>query len=190
MNAHVIAPPAAQLALDGRVARVVVTATLTTAVLVHGSGAQSLQFALLAFGMMVTGLPHGAVDHRVGVGALGLRPLKFYVAYLAIMATYAGLWFIWPSAGLVGFLVTSAWHFGEGDVRGWRELRGWRVAFVAWTRGILVVGGLLYADSKISGAHLFALGASDFLFEGSRAIVLWCGVFAGFAAWWSTGSRL
>jgi len=81
------------------------------------------QALLLAGGVLVSGLPHGAVDH------LRARPVLhdrfgrawlpvFGVAYLGLALAAAGLWWLWPTPSLLVFLLLSSHHFGAGDARG------------------------------------------------------------------------
>lgn len=78
------------------------------------------QMAILAVGLLSTGVPHGAVDHARMAPALRLRLGRawlpvFLVAYLAIAGAVAALWLTAPVAGLSLFLAMSAHHFGRGD---------------------------------------------------------------------------
>lgn len=86
---------------------------------------QGAQIAILAIGLLATGVPHGAVDHaRMAPwlrARLGLAWLPvFLVTYLAIAGAVAALWLAAPVAGLCLFLAMSAHHFGRGDATdGW-----------------------------------------------------------------------
>lgn len=71
---------------------------------------------LLAAGVALTGLPHGALDpwiaRRAGLwrGKVGFA--VFNLAYLALALAMIGFWSAFPAAGLALFLTVSAWHFG------------------------------------------------------------------------------
>lgn len=76
-----------------------------------------------AAALTLLGLPHGAVDHRVA------RPLLhpvfgrgwfmiFTFAYLGLAGFVLLEWAAWPVAGLIVFLVVSAFHFGSEDAVG------------------------------------------------------------------------
>ena len=82
-------------------------------------GAQAL---LLAAAVVVTGLPHGAVDHlraepvlRPSFGRLWLP--AFLALYTGVAALVAGAWWLWPVPSLFAFLALSLHHFGSGDAR-------------------------------------------------------------------------
>jgi beta-carotene 15,15'-dioxygenase len=113
-------------------------------VAVLGSGGAGWQ-AALALALFVTlGLPHGALDHRVGSQELGWSWWFFHGAYVATGLLVAVAWFLWPPLAAVAFLGLSAWHFGEADVRALDVRRGWRPPLIL-ARGALVVGLLASA---------------------------------------------
>lgn len=82
----------------------------------------AVQWSPWLVGLLFTGIPHGALDHRVGK-ELGSRDRTglaagpgFYVAYLGAVAFVLAIWFASPIAASVGFLAVAAVHFGQGDV--------------------------------------------------------------------------
>jgi len=75
------------------------------------------------FGVLVvlTGIPHGALDHEVAkqsskINQLNFSALKFYIRYLTPMIVYGICWFLFPTISLYIFLLLSAFHFGETDL--------------------------------------------------------------------------
>lgn len=74
-------------------------------------------------GILVLGLPHGALDHlvptRMGF-AWAKTPLGiglYLLVYILIAGLYFGLWLISPLLAFVGFLLATVLHWGQGDVR-------------------------------------------------------------------------
>jgi Brp/Blh family beta-carotene 15,15'-monooxygenase len=70
--------------------------------------------------ILLLGVPHGGLDgavaRRVGWPA-GLVPwLVFHLCYLALAATVALLWWLYPLPSLAIFLFVSALHFGASDI--------------------------------------------------------------------------
>lgn len=85
----------------------------------------SWQIGLIAFGVAILGLPHGAYDAplarrwlepRLGPG--WWRP--FLLAYLGLAGFVVAGFALLPVAMLVAFLAVSAYHFGEEDSKGGR----------------------------------------------------------------------
>ena len=71
--------------------------------------------------LLVTGIPHGALDHLVEQERslrqsqpFSLR--RFMTRYVFMIALYGLGWFLFPVLSLVLFLLISAWHFGETDL--------------------------------------------------------------------------
>ena len=72
-------------------------------------------------GIMVIGLPHGALDGAVAMH-LGLvekfsKMAKFLLMYVALATLVVGIWLITPTVSLIAFLIISMLHFGSGDAR-------------------------------------------------------------------------
>ena len=100
--------------------------------------------ALTALGILLVGLPHGALDLAlVAEKRLG-RPHHALFSYVGLVALSIVVFRIAPSLCLALFLGASAWHFGSAD--GWRL----EVSSPIWalSRGALVVGGLVLADPE------------------------------------------
>jgi Brp/Blh family beta-carotene 15,15'-monooxygenase len=78
------------------------------------------QFYPFALGLVLLGLPHGAMDHLVWPH-LRRRPLTlrylgtFIAGYLALVLLYLVFWRAYPFAALMGFLGISWLHWGQGD---------------------------------------------------------------------------
>lgn len=79
---------------------------------------------LLIGGLLFPGIPHGAVDHLLA-GQPQSMP-RFIAYYLSVMLLVLVLWWILPALGLTGFLLYSAWHFGQTDFQHWGRPPGGR----------------------------------------------------------------
>lgn len=89
---------------------------------VSGSPPLGVQVAILAFGVLVFGLPHGALDPLIARRA-GLTPgragvIAFHLAYGAAALVVLMIWMAAPLAALIGFLGYSAYHFAGDWTRG------------------------------------------------------------------------
>ena len=99
-------------------------------------------------GLLVLGIPHGALDHRVGAELRGRDGGSagpgFYAAYLAATALVVACWWLSPAAASTGFLAVAAFHFGQGDVY-WSRESGLaaRAGGVGYRTSLLVARGAL-----------------------------------------------
>jgi len=83
------------------------------------------QYALypLLVGIIVLGLPHGALDHvvparmQLGWGTRFVPISVYLLAYIAIAAAYFGMWLRAPLWAFVLFLSITVLHWGHGDLR-------------------------------------------------------------------------
>jgi len=96
--------------------------------LLCGVFASSLQmFGLLAWcwpfliaGLLMVGLPHGAIDHlHQYPGKKVSQLLPYFMLYIALGLGVLCIWLLAPSLALVLFLGYSAWHFGQADLEIW-----------------------------------------------------------------------
>ena len=85
------------------------------------------EVAIAATALVLVGVPHGAVDHRVARPLLRprlhprLRPAWFAVfsgVYLGVSGAILLGWWVAPALSLVAFLVVSTLHFGTEDAEG------------------------------------------------------------------------
>lgn len=98
------------------------------------SGLASWQIVLLAAGVALFGLPHGALDPWIARRSdLPLPAWAFGLTYLAMALAVIALWWWQPALTLALFLLISAWHF-SGD---------WQPDLPLWAR--LAVGLSLLA---------------------------------------------
>jgi beta-carotene 15,15'-dioxygenase len=150
-------------------------ATMVAIVAWHAlAPASAERYALvpLLLGLVLFGLPHGALDHlvpaRLGF-AWGRRPLGLAVylaAYAGVAAAYLGLWLVAPRVAFVGFLLATVLHWGQGDLRflelfaGRRRVRWWGRAAAVALRGTLpVVVPVLAFPETAEGLLRTATGA-------------------------------
>ncbi|MEM9554559.1 MAG: Brp/Blh family beta-carotene 15,15'-dioxygenase [Acidobacteriota bacterium] len=158
----------------GRVASLL-TAGAVLALLVVDLAAPA-QLALLAFGVAVLGVPHGALDHRLGRVLLEPRlgaawPAVFGAAYLGLASLVVVAWSLVPLASLVVFLAVSAIHFGLGDVR--RRLSTSRLhPFEVVARGALPILVPVWAHAG-EVAVLFGWLVGDAVAPTTRQVALW-----------------
>jgi len=106
-------------------------ALVGTAVLVAAVGDLPLayQYAPLVVSVVLLGLPHGAVDHLVLPRQRDEPLAAGWLAavggvYLVLGGAYALVWFWWPVAAFVFFILLTWAHWGQGELYPLRDLTG------------------------------------------------------------------
>lgn len=92
--------------------------SLSFPTLANRSAFQWLPWLLSLF---IFGLAHGGIDHQVptmlrGIIMQGRNLVLFVALYLSLMMVVLMIWRWNPEAGLILFLLMSAYHFGQGDL--------------------------------------------------------------------------
>ena len=82
-----------------------------------------LQLLFFGLGVIFFGIPHGSLDHFIyhkdRNEAMNIRSIsKFLLFYLGFAVLYASLWLISVELSILLFIVISAYHFGEMDLKG------------------------------------------------------------------------
>ena len=99
-----------------------------------------IMYAIMIIGLLVIGIPHGAIDHKTGTfSSRGTINIYFLTIYLAIMGIVYIAWVFLPTASLIAFIIYSAWHFGQTDMQDWRISS----SVISFLWGILFFIGLL-----------------------------------------------
>jgi beta-carotene 15,15'-dioxygenase len=81
----------------------------------------SIQWVIFVGTMLVTGIPHGAIDHLVDEqNALNSNKTfsltSFLKMYMGKMVIYGLIWWFFPILAITIFMGISAFHFGETDL--------------------------------------------------------------------------
>lgn len=103
--------------------------------------ADKVMAGLLAVGLVVIGIPHGALDALTSVAFTGQSPRAFYAQYLSVLVLTLLGWWMLPNLTLLAFLLMSAWHFGQGDAHMWGKQPANGLGGVGW--GALVLALML-----------------------------------------------
>ena len=86
----------------------------------HYFGQIEWSWPLLALGLLLVGLPHGAIDHlHQFPGKKWSQLVPYFTLYLALGIGVLFFWWISPPLALVVFLAYSSWHFGQADLEIW-----------------------------------------------------------------------
>ena len=89
--------------------------------IIFGGLSSSFQFGYFIIMLLLTGIPHGGLDHVIAKTTAGVHKHRFSLGiflgrYVVVIALYATTWFVFPSLSLLFFILISAWHFGETDI--------------------------------------------------------------------------
>ncbi len=140
-----------------------------------------LILVLFVAGVVILGLPHGALDPLVATQLWGARQsftmIRFLVLYTGMAALCAMVWFIAPNAALVGFLSISAYHFGSD----------WDGRCIAWGKSafgisIVCVPTLCKADKVVEIYKQLGVSVAHQLVAVSQVLAVVGVVAALFAA--------
>jgi lycopene beta-cyclase len=133
------------------------------------AAANILGYSALILGLILVGIPHGAVDHLLESGQIQapIRP-RFAIEYLALGAALAPLWFWFPDLALAVFLAYSAWHFGQADMREWNISSP--LKSMLW--GAALLGAILLSHTGELNPILEQLGAQTWSVAGETAAVI------------------
>ena len=79
-----------------------------------------VQFVLFIAGIVLLGIPHGAADMLVATenapNKKAFSPKRFHFNYIARLAAFALLFWLFPVATNLLFIAIAAFHFGETDL--------------------------------------------------------------------------
>lgn len=102
------------------------------------------QVAYFIIMIVMTGIPHGALDHVIAKANAEREKKSFSIQlflsrYLIATLAYGLCWAFFPSFSLLVFLVISAWHFGETDIAGAGSHPRWNLARFTWGSFVLLL---------------------------------------------------
>jgi len=105
-------------------------------------------------GMLLVGIPHGAVDHLLETGNIESRIKPIFVFnYLSLAFLNLFLWLFFPIGTLLFFICYSAWHFGQTDLKEWKIKKINRIKITMWGTlllGIILLGHIAETNSILA----------------------------------------
>ncbi|MFM7566572.1 MAG: beta-carotene 15,15'-dioxygenase, Brp/Blh family [Flavobacteriales bacterium] len=120
-------------------------------------GERHLSYAVLASGMLLLGIPHGALDHLHSIKKITFRSMLLYVVLYVLLGALVYLFFtVEPFMATLFFLVYSCWHFGEADFIYWNVNE--RTGMFLW--GMYYLGGILSSHANETMQVLSEMGFS------------------------------
>ena len=118
------------------------------------------RYVFLALVILLIGMPHGALDHFIDGKIEKWNPLsfnlKFYGWYIFYMTLYSVIWIIFPFWSFMFFLIITLYHFGQADAERF-NYQGWRKLAIHLSRGVTVVGLIVYGDLSYASSIIHAV---------------------------------
>jgi len=129
----------------------------------------STTLVVLVVGVVVLGLPHGALDPLVARMAFATNgrysSVAFYAVYLFAVSIYAMFWIRQPTLGLAGFLMISAYHFGSD----WYP-RGTAFTRLGYGLTVVTLPAILHSSAETRIFALLGTQHAQTLVEISRVL--------------------
>jgi Brp/Blh family beta-carotene 15,15'-monooxygenase len=142
---------------------------------------------LFVAGILVIGLPHGAVDYLLDSGRIDARvSLTFVLKYLALALFNYILWLVLPTLAVIFFIFYSAWHFGETDMQAWQPRRKSPLKDFVW--GIVLLGIILFGHASEVNHVISFLSISPIPFTAPQVTAI-CYLLLAFALAWTVAER-
>ncbi len=164
---------------DGVVFLVAVVAVLLMAMTGHVPDA-SLTFVLLVTGVVLFGLPHGALDVSVAQTLLQTKRswalASFFLIYMLTALAYGLFWWWSPSLGLLSFLCISAVHFSTD----WQR-RGMLVTRLAYGFTLVTLPAAVHRQEVQTIFAALGDSSSEQIVHLMRFVAIPCGI-AGLVA--------
>jgi Brp/Blh family beta-carotene 15,15'-monooxygenase len=144
-----------------------------------------LELSIFGFFVIITGIPHGAIDHIVAAKVYRLEntltdKIKFYGGYLISMFLLGIVWIVSPITGFIIFLATSIYHFGQGDlayITATQKRFTEKEILLFVTRGVMLLAMpiLIHSDITapiIESATSGAISSQNSIFEHGQYIAI------------------
>jgi beta-carotene 15,15'-dioxygenase len=138
----------------------------------QGELSQEIQVSFFVTLILLTGIPHGALDHLIQKATDNQQNRiynfrEFMLKYLLIMGLYGLAWYFFSGISFIIFLVISAWHFGETDL----ENAPQKVRIWSFTR--LIYGFYVLAFILLTHAQEVTPIIERMIDPQSKTMVIW-----------------
>jgi Brp/Blh family beta-carotene 15,15'-monooxygenase len=99
-----------------------------------------IQNIVSIIGILLLGIPHGAIDNLLYLEKSSISTFGFYIFYLGFLGLNVVGWLLFPTAFFILFLALSAYHFGQSQFsdhfRGNKVLK--TVAYFSWGFSVIL----------------------------------------------------
>ncbi|MBM3400884.1 MAG: hypothetical protein FJY21_00980 [Bacteroidetes bacterium] len=120
----------------------------------------TIQIIFFSLGVMLFGIPHGSLDHFIyhheRKEEISIRSIiRFLLFYLGFAIIYGFLWVISAELSILLFILISAYHFGEMDLKELSIKIGTSSRILSFIYGILfLINYLLYQFPQVENIIL------------------------------------
>ena len=119
-----------------------------------------IQILMFTVGLLLVGIPHGAVDHLLETGNFKSRiEPRFVFNYIGMAFLNLVLWLIFPIGALIFFIAYSAWHFGQTDMKEREHKKIYAFKNITW--GILILSIILLGHVAETNSILTNINALE-----------------------------
>ncbi|MEM6361707.1 MAG: Brp/Blh family beta-carotene 15,15'-dioxygenase [Bacteroidota bacterium] len=125
---------------------VVSLAVIVLLLSILGVRLEDVQGYLFIITLVTVGIPHGSLDHKIlfsnKLPTLNEK-LKFYITYVSLMLVTGVCWYLEPKWSFIGFLVLSAYHFGQSQLYYVNLGKGFSwLMYLSW--GVFLLSSIIY----------------------------------------------
>lgn len=118
------------------------------------------------FGILIIGIPHGAVDHHIQLkdkaGNIS-KLIAFIGKYISLMGLFLLFWILAPIYAIAFFILISAYHFGMVD---FGHPRNKLAKLFATIYGLALLGSIIFSDKVMVASILEMLQINDEVING------------------------
>lgn len=121
----------------------------------------TIGYGFLLLGLIVVGIPHGAVDHLVESGNWQSKKVPLFILkYLGLAGLMGLFWYWFTDYALLVFILYSAWHFGQADGVHWKFKT---ITSFLWGASLLLY--ILGTHQEETNAILQTISAAELAFS-------------------------
>jgi len=142
---------------------------------------ESVVNAICLILIILFGIPHGAVDHKIHLStSTDTKVWKYILRYLLIAAGYVVWWLIDPLKALLIFILLSAYHFGQELLED-KGIKSSNLTTKLVWGAILIIAPLIYRYTEVT-PYLEAITNNQFpsisiwVQYGSPIFLMSCGI--------------
>lgn len=142
-----------------------------------------LEWMVAAVFIIVAGIPHGSLDHKLAQHRKKNLNLFVYIGgYIAAAALFLAVWLWIPGWAFLLFLLLTAWHFGETDIASFGFQKASPILIVVYGAALTCwlllqePDVLIYWTGIITHNSKIALTAVQWI--TSVPVLIWLGVVA------------